>query len=70
MYILYISIYKGDNYYNQLRQEDKKISNIMAMKILNNQIKLLKKRNKRFNKLNIKNFLNFSYMMNLKKNLK
>ena len=52
MYILYISIYKGDNYYNQLRQEDKKISNIMAMKILNNQINLLKTRNKIFNKLN------------------
>ncbi len=67
---LFISVYKGDNYYNQLRQEDKKISNIIAMKILNNQIKLLKKRNKLFNKLNIKNFLNFSYMNNLKKNLK
>ena len=39
---LILSIYKGQNYYNKLREEKKKISQNDGINILNNQIKLLK----------------------------
>ena len=37
---LILSIYKGQNYYNKLREEKKKISQNVGINILNNQIKL------------------------------
>jgi glycosyltransferase involved in cell wall biosynthesis len=42
---LIISIYKGDKYYEKLRENNKKISEIEAISILKTQLKLLKKRN-------------------------
>lgn len=67
---LIISVYNGDNYYNQLRQKDKKLPKNEALKILNTQIKLLKNRIKSFKNFTAQNLLNFSFMMNLKDNLK
>jgi glycosyltransferase involved in cell wall biosynthesis len=42
---LIISVYKGDKYYEKLRENSKKISEIEAISILKTQLKLLKKRN-------------------------
>ncbi len=67
---LIISVYNGDNYYNKLRQKNKKLSNNKALNILETQIKLLKSRNKTFKKITSHNILNLSFMMNLKENLK
>ena len=63
---LIISIYKGDNSYEKLRNQDKKISIKDALRIIKNQVKLLKKRNKKFKNLTFKDIQNFSFMKNLK----
>ena len=42
---LIMSIYKGDKYYEKLRENSKKISEIAAISILKTQLELLKKRN-------------------------
>ena len=62
---LILSIYKGDNSYNNLNQNTT-ISENDALKILENQIKLLKKRNKKFENITINNILNFTFMKNIK----
>ena len=46
---LILSIYNGDNYYQLLREQNKKMSEKNSINILINQIKLLKIRNKKFN---------------------
>jgi glycosyltransferase involved in cell wall biosynthesis len=62
---LILSVYFGDNYYQKLRKEDKKISNIEANKILYNQIYLLKMRKSKYTNVTINNINNFTYMDNL-----
>lgn len=46
-------VYKGDKYYKKLRENNKKISEIEAISILETQLKLLKKRNSKFKKMTI-----------------
>ncbi len=62
---LILSVYFGGNFYKKLREDDKKISEKEAMKILDNQINLLKMRKSKFNNLKINNINNFTYMKNL-----
>ena len=62
---LIISIYKGDNYYEWLRNNEKKISKNESLKIIENQIKLLKFRNKTFNNITIQDIENFTFIENL-----
>jgi glycosyltransferase involved in cell wall biosynthesis len=62
---LILSVYFGNNYYQKLRKEDKKISNIEANKILYNQIYLLKMRNSKYTNVTINNINNFTYMDNI-----
>ena len=64
---LILSIYNGDNYYQKLREQNKTISEKNAINILNNQLKLLKKRDKKFNKITVQDLLNFSKMEKLRK---
>ena len=61
---LLLSVYNddNDNFYEKLRQQDKKISKNDSIKIINNQINLLKKRDEKFANLSINNFENFTYM--------
>ena len=59
---LIISVYKGESYYNKLREENKKLSENNAMKILNNQVKLLKLRYEEFKNITKKDFENFTYI--------
>ena len=56
---LILSVYKGDNYYELLRKQDKKISNKDALNLINSQIKLLKIRTSIFKNITINEFLNF-----------
>ena len=62
---LILSIYNGHFYYQKLRNNDKKISKLSALKILNNQIKILKKRNDIFKNITINDILNLSFLQNL-----
>ena len=60
------SIYKGDNYYEYLRNNDKKIDTSEAIKIIKNQIYLLQKREKKFQNITLNDIENFTYMENIK----
>ena len=63
---LILSIYKGQYYYNKLREDKQKLSQNDLIKILNNQIKLLKMRYKIFQNITKNEFENFTYMKNIK----
>ena len=62
---LILSVYFGESYYEKLREEDKKISENEAKKILSSQLNLLKMRNSIFNNIKINNINNFTHMKNL-----
>lgn len=62
---LILSVYFGENYYKKLREENKKISENEAKKILDSQLNLLQMRNSTFNKIKIKDIINFTYMKDL-----
>ena len=57
---LILSIYNGDDFYNEMKEQEKLINKIQLKKTLLNQIKLLKKRNIKFFNISIKDFQNFS----------
>ena len=59
---IFLSIYNGDNYYQNLRKRDIKISEKSAMEILNNQLNLLKIRTNKFVTTKVNDFFNFSYL--------
>ena len=61
-----LSIYNGDNYYQKLREKDKNISKNRAIKLIENQLNLLKKRETIFNETTLEDLFNFTYMENLK----
>lgn len=65
-----LSIYKRKNYYNRLisdaNNQIKQIEKKKAITILQNQLKLLKMRNRTFERTTIKDIENMSYMANLK----
>ena len=60
-----LSVYNGDNYYQKLRDQDKKIDRKVALNILKNQLNLLKIRKKKFQNTTINDIYNFTYMENL-----
>ena len=62
---LILSVHFGNCYYQKLREEDKKISENEAKKILEYQINLLKMRNSIYTNVTINNINNFSYMDNI-----
>ena len=59
---LILSIYEGDDYYKKLQKEDIKINKNDALKIISNQVYLLKKREKKFRNITIKDIENFTYI--------
>ena len=61
---LILSIFNGDNYYQKLRYQDKKISENESLIILRNQIELLKIRRIEFINFTIDELLNFTFMEN------
>ena len=61
---LILSVNKGEYFYNILRKQDKQMSQKDAIKIIRNQIKLLKMRKIKLKNLTEKQFENFTFMMN------
>lgn len=62
---LILSIYKGQYYYNKLREDKKKLSQNDGINILKNQIKLLKMRYKIFENITRNEFENYTYLKNI-----
>ena len=62
---LILSVYNDGYYYNKLREQDKKMDKNEAVKIINNQIKLLKKRDGNFKNINANDFENYTFMENI-----
>ena len=60
-----LAIYKGKEYYQKLRNEDKKLSEKDSIKLIENQLNLLKSRNSKFKNISLKDVINFSFMENL-----
>ena len=63
---LIISIYLGEQYYEDLKKKEN-LNETEAVKVLENQINLLKLRKKEFKNITIKDILNFTFMENLNK---
>ena len=61
---LIFSIYNGDNYYKKIKEKENKISENESINILNNQIRLLKLRDKRFYNITLFDIENFTIMEN------
>ena len=61
-----LSIYNGKEDYERLRNKDKKISDKEATNLIENQLKLLKQRNKKFMNISLKDFENLNFIENLK----
>ena len=59
---LILSIYNSDNYYNELREQDKIVSQEKILNIINKQINLLKRRIPIFENMSNNDFENFSFM--------
>ena len=64
---LILSVYHDDDYYYiNLREEDKKIDEKQALKIMENQFNLLRKRNPHFFNISSKNYENYTWMEEIK----
>ena len=61
---LILAVFNGKYYYMKFRIQDKKLSEKYIIKILENQINLLKKRNKKFKNITEIEFQNFSFIKN------
>ena len=64
---LILSIFNGEDYYQKLRNKDKKITKAYAINILKNQISLIKKRKQNFKNITISDFMNFNILQNYTK---
>ena len=64
--ILFIYNDYNYNYYQKLMNKDKKISYKNSLKILKNQVILLKKRSPKFENITVNNLLNFTFLQNLR----
>ena len=61
-----LSVYNSKEKYQNLRNEGKKMPDEDAIKIIKNQIHLLKKRQKKFINITINDIINFTFIKNLK----
>ena len=61
-----LSIYNDKEDYEILRNEDKKMLDKDAIKLIENQINLLKQRNTKFINLTLKDIENLTFIQNLK----
>ena len=62
---LILSIINGENYYHTFRNYDKKIDKERALKLINNQIKLLKNRETCYHNLTLNDIENITFIENL-----
>ena len=63
---LILSVYNGDSFYNKLKSYEKEFNQTDLIKLFNNQIKLLKKRDNNFFNISIKDFINYSNLYQFK----
>ena len=63
---LILSINNGEENYQKLRNEAKRMTEEKVKNIINNQLNLLKYKNKKFNNINLNDIINFTFMENLK----
>ena len=63
---LILSVYNGDSFYNNLKSYEKEFNQTDLIKLFNNQIKLLKKRDNDFFNISIKDFINYSNLYQFK----
>lgn len=61
-----LAIYKGKENYQKIRDEDNKLSEKDSIKLILNQLNLLKHRKPKFNNISLNDLLNFSFMGNLR----
>ena len=61
-----LSIYDGKENYQKLRNKDKKMADKDAIRIIENQLNLLKNRNKSFINVTLNDIINFTFLENLK----
>ena len=61
-----LSIYEGKEKYQKLRNEDKKMSDKDAKRLIENQLNLLKHRNNSFINITLNDIINFTFIQNLK----
>ena len=62
---LILSVFNGDIYYQKLvdkERNDKHLISSLALKILNNQLNLLKNRNSNYQNLTVNDFLNYTFL--------
>ena len=67
---LIIAVYKGDYYYNQLINNEKKISKDIAINNINNQINLIKMRFQYEKELSLNDIINFKFIDKLNSNIR
>ena len=67
---LLLSIYKGKQYYDIIRLQEKKIKEKDVKKIIKNQIKILKMREISFKNISIRNIENYTLLVKYLKNIK
>ena len=63
---LILSICNGEKNYQKLRNEAKRMTEEKVKNIINNQLNLLKYKNKKFNNINLNDIINFTFIQNLK----
>ena len=63
---LILSIYYGKNLYEKLRKLDKKLSEKKIINLLENQVSLLKNRNKNLNYITLNYLENISFLVDVK----
>ena len=62
-----LAIYKGKGNYQKLRNEDKKLKDKIAIKLIENQLNLLKYRKRKYMNLTLNDLVNLTFMENLNK---
>jgi len=61
-----LSVYNGEDYFQILKNEDKRMTEENAKKLIINQLNLLKQRNIKYINITLNDILNFTFMENLK----
>jgi glycosyltransferase involved in cell wall biosynthesis len=57
---LILAVYNGEYYYNKLREEDKKLTEKEAINYIQNQLNIIKIRNKKMNNVTLEDIINFN----------
>jgi hypothetical protein len=66
---LLLSIFNGENYYQDMRKQDMKIDKDIALYLIKNQIKLLHNRDSNFENVMLNNIENITFIENLNKRM-